>query len=482
MQTKFVLNLAILLFLNLLVKPFWIFGIDRNIQNLAGADAYGIYFALFNFTLIFSILLDLGLTNYNTRNIAQNNHLVAKYFSKLVVLKFLLGVFYLIIIGLLFFVFNYPKKHINMFLALALSQFLLSFVLYLRSNFAGLQMFKTDSFVSIIDRLLMIIICGYWIFTDYFSGAFPIEYFAYAQAFSYFATAVIAFFILIFRTRVFKFDFSLSFFSVSLKKSFPFALLIMLMALYNRTDSIMIERLLPIDGATQSGIYAQSFRLLDALTNVAYLFSVILIPLFANMIKRNESIVKLFQLSIILIGIPSVFLFINSFFYNEALMSLLYEHHVDQSSVVIVYHMFSFVCMALSYITGSLLTAYGNMKWLNNIAIIGTLINVILNFIVIPEYKAVGASLTSAITQFAVFLLQFIFVMKFFRLKTNFLLLAKLFVLTGLIFLTIYFLHSYSSEIILNLILSAIFMVISLFLVRLVTVSELVALLKNAKR
>ena len=38
MKRKFVINLALVLFLNLLVKPFWIFGIDRTVQNVVGAD------------------------------------------------------------------------------------------------------------------------------------------------------------------------------------------------------------------------------------------------------------------------------------------------------------------------------------------------------------------------------------------------------------------------------------------------------------
>ena len=51
-QKKFVTNLALLLFLNLLIKPFWILGIDREVQNLVGEKEYGLYFALFNLSLV----------------------------------------------------------------------------------------------------------------------------------------------------------------------------------------------------------------------------------------------------------------------------------------------------------------------------------------------------------------------------------------------------------------------------------------------
>ena len=97
MQKKFILNLALVLFLNILIKPIWIFGIDREVQNQVGAAEYGVYFALFNFSFLLNILLDCGITNFNNKNIAQNNHLLTKHFSSLVSLKFILAVAYLII-------------------------------------------------------------------------------------------------------------------------------------------------------------------------------------------------------------------------------------------------------------------------------------------------------------------------------------------------------------------------------------------------
>ena len=37
MLKKFLKNIALVLFLNLLIKPFWILGIDRSVQNVVGA-------------------------------------------------------------------------------------------------------------------------------------------------------------------------------------------------------------------------------------------------------------------------------------------------------------------------------------------------------------------------------------------------------------------------------------------------------------
>ena len=68
--------------------------------------------------------------------------------------------------------------------------------------------------------------------------------------------------------------------------------LVLLMTLYNRLDPVMLGKLLPdkpncptaeINTAhVQVGIYANGFRLLDAANMIAYLFSVLLIPVFAQ--------------------------------------------------------------------------------------------------------------------------------------------------------------------------------------------------------
>ena len=94
LKRKFITNLLLLLFLNVLIKPFWLFGIDRTVQNLVGDQSFGLYFALLNFSMILNIFLDLGITSYNNRNIAQHNFLLPKHLSNIVGLKFVLAVFY----------------------------------------------------------------------------------------------------------------------------------------------------------------------------------------------------------------------------------------------------------------------------------------------------------------------------------------------------------------------------------------------------
>jgi len=421
MQRKFLTNLILLLTLNLLIKPFWILGIDRSVQNIVGAADYGFYFAIFNFSFLFNILLDTGITNFNNKNIAQNNHLLNKHFSSIVILKLLLAIIYTIVTFTFGLVIGYNSHQLSMLGWMAFNQFLISFVLYLRSNISGLLLFKTDSIVSVLDRTLMIIFCSILIWGNITSEKFKIEWFIYAQTLAYFLTALIAFVIVMKKSAFTRLNWNRPFFYMIIKQSFPFAILALLMTFYNRIDSVMLERMLPNKiGDEQAGIYASSYRLLDATNMIAYLFAVLLLPLFSKMIKSKEEINQIVKLSYKLLMTLAVIVGVGSFFYCHELMELLYKNHVYESAAVFKWLMLGFIAVSTTYIFGTLLTANGNLKQLNIIAASGMILNIGLNLIFIPKWMAEGSAFASIITQFLSAGVQMWFAKKIFDFKPDY--------------------------------------------------------------
>jgi len=421
MKKKFLSSLFLILFLNLLIKPFWILGIDRGVQNVVGAEEYGFYFAIFNFSFLFNILLDFGITNFNNRNIAQNNQLLKKHFSGIVVIKLFLAVIFTVITFTAGILIGYNFEQLKLLAFLCFNQFLLSFILYLRSNVSGLLMFKTESILSVLDRVLMIIICGVLLWGHITNEKFQIAWFVYAQTTAYLITALIAMLIVVKKAKFRRLNWNWPFFVMIIKQSFPFAILVLLMTFYNRIDSVMIERLLPDGiGDEQAGIYASAYRLLDASNMIAYLFSVLLLPLFARMIKDQEPVVHVVKLAFTLLIIVSVIVSFGSFFYSTELMEMLYVAHVEQSADVFRLIMFGYIAISSTYIFGTLLTANGNLKELNLVAGGGMLLNFLINLFLVPELYAVGSAWASIIAQFSTAILQVFLVKKFFKLKTDY--------------------------------------------------------------
>jgi len=424
-KRKFITNLALVIFLNLLVKPFWIFGIDRTVQNVVGAEQYGFYFALFNFSLILNILLDLGITNFNNRNIAQNSHLLNKHFSNIIVLRLFLAVFYFVVSIVAAWLWKYNWDQIKLLIFLVFNQFLLSFILYLRSNLAGLHLFKTDSLISVLDRVIMIAICSVLLWGHITHSPFQIKWFVFAQTAAYFITVIIAFLLVLMHSGKIRMKYDRHFSIAILKKSYPYAMLILLMAFYNRIDSVMLERMLD-EGSRQTGIYAQAFRILDAASMFALLFASLLLPMFSRMLKHKEPIGQLVKFSFVLIAVPSIIVSSSCVFYRHEIMELLYHSHVETSATIFAILMLGFNAISTTYIFGTLLTANGSLKQLNIMASIGMVLNISLNLILIPRYQALGSAFASLVTQSLTALVQVIIAFKIFKLKVNYKLLILL--------------------------------------------------------
>ena len=434
MKRKFITNLLLLLFLNVLIKPFWIFGIDRHVQNMVGNENYGLYFSLLSFSMILNIFLDLGITNFNNKNIAQNHQLLKKHISNIVGLKFILAGVYAIVCTAAALIIGYKEVQIHLLIFLIINQFLISFTLYLRSNISGLHMFRTDSLLSVLDRSLMIAICSVLLFTNITGHTFRIEWFVYAQSAAYLITSIITYGVIRAHTGKIKFHFNHRFFMVFLKKSYPYALLILLMSFYNRIDSVMLESMLP-NGKEQVGTYAQAFRLLDAVSMFGVLFAGLLLPIFARMIKQKQNIGSMVQFSFLLIFVPAIILTFSSGFYNIEIMGLLYSSHIELSASIFRLLMFSFLGVATTYIFGTLLTANGSIRQLNWMALVGMGLNVGLNLLLIPRMQALGSAWASLATQLFTALTQTILAVIILKLTINYQIIGKLILFIAFVFM-----------------------------------------------
>lgn len=411
-QKDFVFNLCLLIFLNLLVKPFWLLGIDVGVQNSVGAESYGLYFSLTNFTLLFYMVLDMGTANYNNRNIARNSQLLDKHLSNYITLRLLLGVVYFVLIYVVALLIGYRGEQLRLLFWIGLNQFLSLFLLYVRSNISALQMFKTDSVISVTDKLLMILFCGLLLWGNVTDQSMKIEWFVWSQTVAYLVTIAISLSIVLKKANLRKLSWNPAFFLVIIKKSFPYALVTLLMACYYRMDSVMLERMLPSGtGAMQSGIYASAFRLLDTLAMIGYLFAVILLPLFSKMLKQKEDVVPIVRTSFSLLFLFSVSAVVILYVYRDPLIHLFYPAIAESSIPVFRLIIFGLIPISMNYLFGTLLTANGSMKQLNIIASVGIVINVTVNLLLIPRMQACGSAVASLCTQLLVSVLQFVFAM-----------------------------------------------------------------------
>jgi O-antigen/teichoic acid export membrane protein len=411
MQRKFVSNLILIVVLNLLVKPVSLFWIDAGVQNRVGAQEYGTYYVLLNITVLFNILLDLGINNFTTKNIAQYPHLANRYLSKTWSFRMVAFIGYVFCTLPFVLLLDIGEKGYYLLSFLLLNQLLIGLIAYARAHFAGLLLFRWDALFSVLDRLLLILSCGSVFLVS--ADQFQIEWFVYCLSGSYILSVIVAYSVLSKKVGMPKFKLDKIFILSIVKRSFPYALLILLMMLYTRVDTFMIAFLHP-NQQYEVGIYAQGFRVLDAFFMFAMLFAGLLLPIFSRQILDRIGNLSLMRLSSrILVG-GAIWLSWACYENSTIILGWIYNENIMESAPAFRLLMLSFIGVCIALLNSTLLTAFGEMKKLNQVAMLSILLNVGLNYWLIPLKGAEGAALATLITQCGVALVYFLFSWQYF--------------------------------------------------------------------
>lgn len=400
MRRFFAKNLLFVIALNALVKPVWIFAIDRTVQNKVGHASYGTFQALLNMSVIMQFVLDFGLNSYNTRMISRNPESYAERFPVMLGLRLLLmGLYALVVLGI-GWAAGYRGATLALLCGTLLIQTLTILLLFIRSNVAAFQRFRLDGLLSITDRMLMILVCGALLILPATRQHFRIEWFVWSQVACY-AAAICLGFYLLWRITGIPVHLSFHFEKVGsmMRASAPYALLIFLMSIYMRVDVPLIERL---HSAQEAGRYIGASRQLDVCNQFAILFAGILLPLFARMLSEGKNIASIVRLSTNLLFPLSVLASVIAWTAGTGIMHLLYPVANAYDGRVFAWVMSCLPAYSLMYIYSTLLTANGALRLLNVQAGCAAFFNLTINSIVVPKYGAEGAAIVACLTQWSI--------------------------------------------------------------------------------
>ncbi|MBL7900910.1 MAG: polysaccharide biosynthesis C-terminal domain-containing protein [Bacteroidia bacterium] len=404
MQRKFLGNLILLQALNWAIKPLWIFWIERTAQVHLGDDWYGRYFVIFNFGLLFNILLDFGLNNFVASRVGESGSLESVK-PVLRLRMWLAGIYVLLVAGMGLFQAFDPA----LLMLVLLNQILAGFILYFRAVLQGRHLFRTDSIVSVTDRLIAISLMAVFLCSHAFAGRQGLLWFLGAQTAGY----AVALLVSVYYSRkgvepvgaVSGFNWR-----ELMQQTAWFALLAFAMSVFTRIDALMIRNLTQGSDATgavgyaEAGRYARAFRLLDAALIFSSLIATQLLPIFSRMLAKKENTDGLLWLNtriVLFVALPAA---LAATYFGAAVWSLMYGKVSMGCGLTGMGSLFRFlltcfVPMALVHIFGTWLTAAGRLRFLAIVAIAAMALNVACNFMFIPRWGAGGAAISCLITQ-----------------------------------------------------------------------------------
>ncbi len=463
-----------------IVQKIFSFGYYFYLADRLGPDNLGKYTFVLTFTGIFIIFMDFGLGPVLTREGAKTRENLNSYFNNILSTKIILTVLSLATMVLtinLFNLLNYKNVTDYDILLVYLGGVVIildTFTFTFFSVFRALKQLKYEALGVIIYQTLIV---GTGL-AALFLGL-PLEYVIAAlivgSTFNFIYSAS-----LIHRRTDLKFRFLINrkILSNLIKISAPFAIAGIFYKLNGSIDSVMLKLLA---GDRYVGWYALAFKLTFALTVLPGSFATSYFPEVSYHFKNNLAKVRsLFENGSFYMFLLSLPISIGTVLIAKELIFTVWSPAFEASIKALQILMFGLFFIFFNYPIGNLLNAC-NRQTTNTINMgIALIINVILNFILIPRYTYLGASISALTSSLVLVLLGLPWVYKITHFNVKFLL-KKLFLImlaSGLMAAVIYFLRPALP--LLGLIpVAGLAYLGSLFLVRAISLTELRQLIKR---
>ena len=182
-----------------------------------------------------------------------------------------------------------------------------------------------------------------------------------------------------------------------LKDSWPLILSGLVISIYMKVDQIMIKEILDAEAVGQ---YAAAVRLSEAWYFIPMVIASSLFPAIINAKKVSEEfyyaqLQKLYDLMVwiaIAIALPMTFL-------SDWVIDLLYGVQYDQSGAILMIHIWVAVFVFLGVASSRWFIVENLQKYSLYRTLAGALINVMLNYILIPIYGIYGAAYATLASQ-----------------------------------------------------------------------------------
>ncbi len=405
MQREFILNTFLLIFLNLLVKPIYILGVELRVQNELGTEAWGLYFTLIGFIYFFQFINDFGFSHFIRKYITEQRDHIKEIFPGLLTTKLVFSIAFITLVWLANLIFGFEQNHVDLLIIITINFTLSTFIQVYRAALAGMGHYRLDSFLSSFDKGLLILIILYAL--NHFGQDFTIYHFVIGQGISLVLTLAVAILYFYRRHPMPLIDLKLATLNKYIRRSLPFAVIILLMSIYSRLDSVMLRELLA-DGLYQAGSYGAAFRLYDAANMFVLIIGALLLPMSAHLIKDKIKMNVMINQAVKIVLVITVGCSVVCGFYHAEIMEALYLDYQRDWGQIFLWLMIGFIPLGFGHVFGVLLMANEKVWSLNRIYLGALILNLILNFYLIPEYKAVGAAFATVITQFIVIIAEVI--------------------------------------------------------------------------
>jgi O-antigen/teichoic acid export membrane protein len=199
------------------------------------------------------------------------------------------------------------------------------------------------------------------------------------------------------------------------RRAIPFALLGIFSIAYNRFDHIILNH---FTGSYGVGIYSAAVKILEAPMFVPVAFTASIFPVLVNHLRSSDKTVapQIDRAYRMLLFISVTFCITVTFFASDVIR-ILYGNNFMSAVPVLKLLIWSIVAQYSSMLFGYILLAGDKEKIVSLIMVANTILNIIINMVLIRSYSTMGAAATWVLCDYISFLVQAALVSNYFNIS-----------------------------------------------------------------
>lgn len=399
------------MFLSEIIRKVLTFLLTIAVVRTFAPIEYGELRFAFSFVVLFTIVTDFGLTTLIIRELSRNKDKVEKYIGNTFTLKIILNIVALLLIILITkLTISEPSQRLLLYLAGG-NLFISSLSNSLLNTFIAFELMRFNAIGKVLKSIVLVG-SGYLVI---FSGL-PIAWILGAHIGASLVLLVFAIFSTTLKlTRINFFAFDWEFSKRLLSEAWPFAITSAFLHLYYSFDIVMLGYL---GYKEEVAWYGAAYTIIMLLVTFRRFFSSALYPTVSRNIfnakEKTERVLNHFKKLFVFFALP---IGVGITVLAPQIMVTLFGDDYINGALALQILVWGIVLSYLNLSQPTLLSASNRQKTTMMIMVFGGVLNVVLNLILIPQYKLVGAAIATDVANLSNLALASYFAGKIIRIR-----------------------------------------------------------------
>jgi O-antigen/teichoic acid export membrane protein len=387
-------------------SKFFNLGLILVLTRMLGKDGFGLYSYSFAYVSLFLVFTHLGIINLQVREIAKFKNNAADILGTTFPAILYLSFGFMVLVNLIPFIMDWDYSERSITMVFSLYFIFDTFGHYFLGVIRAFERMEYQAIINVLERVFILVTALIaWYFN--LSLLHVVTLFTIVLALK----ALISFIIVNKKFVCISPQFSSSRIISILKDAYPFALVGLFATVSARIDTVMLGGMQSIDSVA---VYNAARKIIESLAFLPESIYYSVFPAISILyLNQKTKFITTFQKTIILMVMIAIPIVSGIFILAPRIIDLLFESEFSGASIALRWLSIALAIMFIRHSFAVVLNAVGKQHLLAAIFGISMIVNIGLNFLLIPIYGILGASIVAIVSEFTVLIISFPFLLKY---------------------------------------------------------------------